>query len=36
MAADYNAMFRSILMGDVLINKRGERFVDEAIMCRGP
>lgn len=34
MSAEYNAMFRSILMGDVLINKRGERFVDEAIMCK--
>lgn len=34
MDADYNAMFRTILTGDVLINKRGERFVDEAIMCK--
>jgi len=34
MLPNYNAMFRSILMGDVIINKRGERFVDEAIMCK--
>lgn len=34
MEPEYNAMLRSILTGDVLINKRGERFVDEAIMCK--
>lgn len=34
MLPTYNSMFRSILMGDVILNKRGERFVDEAIMCK--
>jgi len=34
MLPTYNAMLRSILIGDVILNKRGERFVDEAIMCK--
>ena len=34
MSPMYNGMLRATLMGDVLLNKRGERFVDEAIMCK--
>lgn len=34
MMPTYNAMLRGILMGDVIINKHGERFVDEAVMCK--
>ena len=34
MHPNYNSMLRSIVMGDVIVNKRGERFVDEAVMCQ--
>lgn len=34
MDSEYNAMLRSVLIGDVILNRRGERFVDEAVMCK--
>ncbi len=34
MDSGYSSMLRSILMGDVLINRYGKRFVDEAVMCK--